>query len=225
MKKLLLSFTILLSVLSANAQGLQAERDTLKKTLIKSTSTKSGSAGGSSSGGLAPVSMPIMPSPTAASLVRNATASPNLYTGAVNVSVPLYTLPAQGMSIPIGLVYQSNGIKVNEKNGPLGMTWSLQGGGAVARIVRGYPDEFKGEITKEVDVQLNRDPRKIKKKKKKIKINGFWHGKYSKEFEDIIGGGDELKEYKKFIEKFTDEENVYEIYIFCPRHFWKFLCV
>jgi len=152
MKQLLLILSILSGVLFANAQKLQTERDTLKKPLAKSSasSTKSGiSGGGESSSGIAPVSMPIMPSPTAASLVRNATASPNLYTGAVNVSIPLYTLPAQGMSIPIGLVYQTNGIKVNEKNGPLGMTWSLQGGGAIARIVRGYPDEFNGEMKKE----------------------------------------------------------------------------
>ncbi|MDE5418452.1 DUF6443 domain-containing protein [Labilibaculum sp. DW002] len=174
MKRFSLTLTILLHFLYLQAQVLQTEHDTLKKSLAKpmALSTKSANAGGGgSSAGLAPVSMPIMPSPTAASLVRNATASPNLYTGAVNVSVPLYTLPAQGMSIPIGMVYQSNGVKVNEKNGPLGMTWALQGGGAVARIVRGYPDEFNGSIHEET--WKENSPSKKKNKKKKLK--GFWH--------------------------------------------------
>ncbi|MCY1635203.1 DUF6443 domain-containing protein, partial [Marinifilum sp. D737] len=173
MKKLLLLLSILFCVLFAKAQNLQTERDSLKR-MAKSAMMASKSAavgGGSSSAGLAPVSMPIMPSPTAASLVRNATASPNLYTGAVNVSVPLYTLPAQGMNVPVGLVYQSNGVKVNDKNGPLGMTWSLQGGGAVARIVRGYPDEFKGKMTKEIWLESAPD----RKEKQEVQISGFWY--------------------------------------------------
>ncbi|MCT4604110.1 MAG: hypothetical protein N4A59_14570, partial [Marinifilum sp.] len=170
MKKLLLSLSILFCVLFVHAQELRTKRDTLKKPLVKSAAATK-SAGGSSSGGLAPVSMPIMPSPTAASLVRNATASPNLYTGAVNVSVPLYTLPAQGMNIPIGLVYQTNGVKVNEKNGPLGMTWSLQGGGAVARIVRGYPDEFKGKLKRETWTNS------AKKHKEEVEVKGYWYNK------------------------------------------------
>ena len=180
MKKLLLTLTILSQFLFLQAQELQSERDTLKKPLVKSTvaSTKSASTGGGgSSTGLAPVSMPIMPSPTAASLVRNATASPNLYTGAVNVSIPLYTLPAQGMSIPIGLVYQSNGVKVNEKNGPLGMTWALQGGGAVARIVRGYPDEFQGKMKKETWINYS------EKLKEEVDVTGYWYNKIQTDYD------------------------------------------
>ncbi|MFA8451962.1 MAG: RHS repeat-associated core domain-containing protein [Bacteroidales bacterium] len=196
-----LTICLCLCTIFAQAQQLQTRQDSLlkkKKSALSTTKSASGGSGTQGSSGLAPVSMPIMPSPTAASLVRNATASPNLYTGAVNVSIPLYTLPAQGMSIPIGLVYQSNGVKVNEKNGPLGMSWNLQGGGAVARIVRGYPDEFKGELKRRIWTSKH-----TRKQKDDIDVFGFWHNNLptdynenQKSFEKILkkvnGKGDEV---------------------------------
>lgn len=153
-------------------------QDSLKIPKVKTESRTKSAGGGSSSGGIAPVSMPIMPSAHAASLVRAATASPNLYTGAVNVSIPLFTLPAQGMSVPIGLVYQSNGVKVNDRNGPLGMTWNLQGGGAVARIVRGYPDEFQGELKKETWKEGDSS-----KDKEEVNVKGYWHYPYPSDYQ------------------------------------------
>jgi RHS repeat-associated protein len=185
-----LTICLCLCTLFAQAQQQQNEQDTLRKRKKTVLSTTKSVSGGEGSSGLAPVSMPIMPSPTAASLVRNATASPNLYTGAVNVSIPLYNLPAQGMSIPIGLVYQSNGVKVNEKNGPLGMTWSLQGGGAVARIVRGYPDEFKGELKRRIWTSKH-----SKRQKKDVDVYGFWHNKLPTDYRE------NKKSFEKILKK------------------------
>ncbi|MDE5423337.1 DUF6443 domain-containing protein [Ancylomarina sp. DW003] len=167
-------------------------QDSLKIPKVKTESRTKSAGGGSSSGGIAPVSMPIMPSAHAASLVRAATASPNLYTGAVNVSIPLFTLPAQGMSVPIGLVYQSNGVKVNDKNGPLGMTWNLQGGGAVARIVRGYPDEFRGELKKEIWTSEYQ-----KKQKSKIDVKGFWYNKIPYDFTSVEKSFNKILDYSE----------------------------
>ncbi|MGZ2369581.1 DUF6443 domain-containing protein [Ancylomarina sp. YFZ004] len=172
-----ISFSLLLSF-NLKAQLPIVNQDSLKIPKVKTESRTKSAGGGSSSGGIAPVSMPIMPSANAASLVRAATASPNLYTGAVNVSIPLVTIPAQGMSVPIGLVYQSNGVKVNDRNGPLGMTWNLQGGGAVARIVRGYPDEFNGLLYEET-WKANKPN---KRKRTKIKLKGYWNTNFPTDY-------------------------------------------
>jgi RHS repeat-associated protein len=200
----------LLICFNLKAQLPIVNQDSLKIPKLRTESRTKAGGSTSSSGGIAPVSMPIMPSANASSLVRAATASPNLYTGAVNVSIPLFTLPAQGMSVPIGLVYQSNGVKVNDRNGPLGMTWNLQGGGAVARIVRGYPDEFKGEITKKENDDTE-----------KLKVSGAFH---CPAFYDILNeivdekadGFDydlaEIEAFDKYVKKINKKDEVFDKY-------------
>ena len=173
--------------------------DSLKIPLAKSVSRTKAGGSTSISGGIAPVSMPIMPSANASSLVRAATASPNLYTGAVNVSIPLFTLPAQGMSVPIGLVYQSNGVKVNDRNGPLGMTWNLQGGGAVARIVRGYPDEFKGEIIKKKGKEL-----------KELKVYGRWHVPADIDTYEFRRSEEPYEYLNTYMEQFNKKDEIFD---------------
>lgn len=62
------------------------------------------------------------------------------YTGVPSVSVPLYTISAKGLEIPIRLSYHSNGFKVNEEAGWTGLGWSLEGGGAIVQIVNSFDD-------------------------------------------------------------------------------------
>jgi hypothetical protein len=103
-------------------------------------------------------------------------------------------------------VYQSNGVKVNEKNGPLGMSWSLQGGGAVARIVRGYPDEFKGDV----HIYEWKENNEKRKKDKKVKVTGAW---YDTSYPKLIEEGDsdtQFESYKEYIEFFTNEKEQYD---------------
>lgn len=58
------------------------------------------------------------------------------------VSVPLYELPGRKMSLPVNLVYNTRGIKVDAIASPVGMNWDLSAGGAIRRVVRGEPDEL-----------------------------------------------------------------------------------
>lgn len=82
-------------------------------------------------------------SPTTQNLVNSINASVNLYTGTANVSIPICTLPAENINIPISLNYiAGNGIKVDDDaEGFVGQGWNLQAGGMISRIVRGLPDE------------------------------------------------------------------------------------
>jgi hypothetical protein len=82
-------------------------------------------------------------SPTTQNLVNSINASVNLYTGTANVGIPLCSLPAESISIPIGLNYTAgNGVKVDDDpDGLVGQGWNLQAGGMITRMVRGVPDE------------------------------------------------------------------------------------
>ncbi|WCT13672.1 hypothetical protein [Mucilaginibacter jinjuensis] len=65
-----------------------------------------------------------------------------LYTGVPNITVPIYTIKAKGIEIPISLNYHSSGNKVNDIATTVGLGWSLQAGGGITCAVNGLPDIF-----------------------------------------------------------------------------------
>ena len=91
-----------------------------------------------------------LPSPNAASLGTFGDIPVNLYTGAPDISVPLYQIEDGDITIPLTLRYHPASVKVNAHPGWVGLGWTLTGGGAITRTVRGVPDEMKqtngGEI-------------------------------------------------------------------------------
>ncbi len=82
-------------------------------------------------------------SPTTQNLVNSINTSVNLYTGTANVSIPICTLPAEQVNLPISLQYTAgNGVKIDDDpDGMVGQGWNLQAGGMITRMVRGLPDE------------------------------------------------------------------------------------
>lgn len=64
-----------------------------------------------------------------------------LFTGEPNINIPLANFSKGDISIPISLNYSSNGIKVDEMNGSVGLGWKLIGAGVITRTVRDLPDE------------------------------------------------------------------------------------
>ncbi len=65
----------------------------------------------------------------------------NLASGTPAVSIPLYTLEDQGVSIPITLNYDATGIKVTDVSGPVGLKWTLSAGGTINRSINTKADE------------------------------------------------------------------------------------
>lgn len=72
-------------------------------------------------------------------------ANVNLYTGTINIDVPMYTYKDPDFEIPISLGYASNGYKPNIQTGILGLGWYLNAGGIITREIRGIADNYYGE--------------------------------------------------------------------------------
>lgn len=81
------------------------------------------------------------PSPNAATLGKYGDVPVGLYAGIPSVSIPLYTVSLGDFSMPISVSYHSQGLKVEEKSGNIGLNWALNAGGAITRSVKGGPDE------------------------------------------------------------------------------------
>ncbi len=85
---------------------------------------------------------PIVPlTPNAASLGKFGDIPIGLYTGQPNISIPLYQIDYPNLSVPITLVYNYNGLKVEEYPGWVGTGWTLTGTGVINRQQRSLPDE------------------------------------------------------------------------------------
>lgn len=82
----------------------------------------------------------IPPAPEAAQLGKYGDVPVSLYTGAAQIGIPLYELKGKYLSLPIGLSYNSSGIKVAEDPSWVGSGWSLNAGGVITRAVQGNPD-------------------------------------------------------------------------------------
>ena len=80
-------------------------------------------------------------SPNAASLGKYGDIPVGYHTGTPQISIPLYTVKAGNLSLPIGLSYHASGLKVMEPASWVGAGWSLNAGGVITRTVMGLPDE------------------------------------------------------------------------------------
>ncbi len=67
--------------------------------------------------------------------------SPDLYTGTLHVSIPLYTYKDPDFEFPVTLNYTTSGYQPNRTTGPAGLGWTLNAGGVITREINGIPDE------------------------------------------------------------------------------------
>lgn len=82
----------------------------------------------------------IPPAPEAAELGRYGNMPVSLFTGSPNISIPLYELKGQFLSLPVSMSYNASGFKPEDPATWVGLNWSLSAGGVVARSVSGNPD-------------------------------------------------------------------------------------
>jgi YD repeat-containing protein len=72
----------------------------------------------------------------------NTNAEVDLYTGSLELSVPVCALASKMLTIPVSVDYSDGrGIQVQEYASQVGLGWQLNAGGSITRVVRGYPDE------------------------------------------------------------------------------------
>ncbi|MDT7832736.1 hypothetical protein RQM59_10125 [Flavobacteriaceae bacterium S356] len=89
----------------------------------------------------------IPPTPEAASLGKFTEVPVSHYTGVPNISIPIYTINAKGISIPINLSYHARGVMVEEVAPRVGIGWALSYGGSLSRQVRGQADNRSDYLT------------------------------------------------------------------------------
>jgi YD repeat-containing protein len=66
----------------------------------------------------------------------------DLYTGTLQLSIPVCALSSKMLTIPVSIDYvDGRGIQVQEYASQVGLGWQLNAGGSITRVVRGYPDE------------------------------------------------------------------------------------
>lgn len=82
----------------------------------------------------------ISPAPEAAELGKYGNVPISLFTGTPSVSVPLFELKGNKVSLPISLSYNASGFKPEEQATWVGSGWSLNAGGVITRAVTGNPD-------------------------------------------------------------------------------------
>lgn len=76
-----------------------------------------------------------------------------MFTGAVDVSIPIYEINADNYTLPITLNYQTSGIRPDQHPGWAGLGWSLNAGGAIVRVVNDFPDD--ADEVRGIDGSLN----------------------------------------------------------------------
>ena len=68
-------------------------------------------------------------------------------TGAAQIYLPFYTFTSGQVSVPIGLSYNSSGVRLKEVEGTAGIGWQFEGGGAISRSTKGLPDDVSKDLS------------------------------------------------------------------------------
>ena len=82
----------------------------------------------------------VPPSPNAASLMKFSDIPVSYYTGAADVTVPIYTVTGKDLSVPLSLSYHTGGIRQKEESGWVGLGWALNAGGCISRNIMDQDD-------------------------------------------------------------------------------------
>jgi len=83
----------------------------------------------------------LPPSTEASSLSKYSDYPVSTSTGVPDIKIPLYSISAGGISVPVSLNYHASGVKVDELSNFVGLGWSLNAGGMISRIIKDEPDE------------------------------------------------------------------------------------
>lgn len=82
----------------------------------------------------------LLATPEVSAMQKHNFNSVNLYTGKINLSIPIYEIKTGNIVVPIELTYNSGGIKVDEVATSVGIGWNLSAGGSVLRTIKDLED-------------------------------------------------------------------------------------
>jgi len=88
-----------------------------------------------------PLAKIIPPGPEAFSIGKYGSNPIGLHTGTVRYTLPLFNVSVGTFQLPISLSYSSNGVKVDEVAGRVGIQWRMDFAGVINRTIVGAPDE------------------------------------------------------------------------------------
>lgn len=80
------------------------------------------------------------PSPQASTFLKYGEYPVSLYTGLVDITIPIYTIEQNGITVPIAFKYHASGLKYDDVSMEVGLGWALMAGGVVTRAIRGVED-------------------------------------------------------------------------------------
>ena len=83
----------------------------------------------------------VTPNPTAATLGEYVSTPVSKFTGLPNIGVPIHTVKEGRLTVPVSLNYHAGGVRVAAPTGLVGLSWTLNAGGAITRTVMGLPDD------------------------------------------------------------------------------------
>jgi len=85
----------------------------------------------------------VQPTPEVSALLKADNLSVNNSTGSPNINIPIGVLAVNGIKLPINLLYNSTGIRVDEYSSMVGTGWNCSLGGVVSRTIFDKPDEAR----------------------------------------------------------------------------------
>jgi hypothetical protein len=95
---------------------------------------------------LAQIMDPVqMKSPQSYAFEKYGNVPVNLYTGAIDLKIPVANIGGSDADISATLIYDSSGFIPHKKSDAAGVNWSLMAGGRITRKMNVIPDEYVGE--------------------------------------------------------------------------------
>lgn len=137
-KTILLLFTAFLSldVLSQVKTGSESTKNRTPKDTIDFSMANSQTESGTNYSQCF-----VPPSPHAASLGKYGAVPVGLFTGTIQLEIPLYEFRTKNFKYPISLKYASNGLMVDKVANWTGIDWMLEAGGIINRYQKGKYDK------------------------------------------------------------------------------------
>lgn len=96
----------------------------------------------------------VPPSPNVAAIQRYGEIPVSPYTGVPNISIPLYSIKTNNLSLPVSVSYHASGIRVADEASRVGLGWALNAGGVISRTIMGE-DDFLPDHTRGYHLDAN----------------------------------------------------------------------